>query len=353
MGQCRSFKADSNSDDFDCLFTKKLKRAGGSPGGCYTKPTDAQPTPAPKPPNALPTPSPKHCRKSCANKFDRLKRGKGKSSYEHVCGLKNCKDCHECTVPPMVNFTVNAAEINNGCPAGCGDGGNSLCYDLLATAEDIAAETNLCTPMYYKSTTNDCPTGCTILGPPYSDASRIPNVCIQFPSFPSGSLTNTEAQPVGVMSSAGVTVGSGPPNLCTGPVSPKRVCFPTCEITPCWRLDFTSKVISRITKKGFWERHCQDACYEKEACGAYVYTRGTCKLYADLEIDQAQIDAYRANGNNLREIHNVKTVSDATGDWDLSKSASAVKLQRDRRITGVCGDPEIIRNVAAFLDLIY
>merc|ERR1711935_1063331 len=269
---------------------------------------------------------------------------------------------------------------NFGCPEGCSYAGNltqgALCYDLLATAEDIAAETNLCTPMYYKSATNDCPTGCSDVYFPIADPS---NACIQPFSDPSGSYTFTEGFDWdggrNVSSDSTPTLGR-PDLLCTGPVSPKRVCFPTrrrdnglfgrqrksvplvdeADTTRQRRdghgvgLDFTSKVISRITKKGFWERHCQDVCYEREACGAYVYTRGTCKLYADLEIDQAQLDAYRADSFNLREIHNVKTVKDANGDWDLSKWVFPAdgETQRDRRITGVCGDPNIIRNVIQF-----
>ena len=55
-------------------------------------------------------------------------------------------------------------------------------------------------------------------------------------------------------------------------------------------VDFKTKVIARITQKGFWETHCQEECYQNKECGAFVYTRGTCKLFET--VDEAPDDEY-------------------------------------------------------------
>merc|ERR1712166_1722908 len=65
--------------------------------------------------------------------------------------------------------------------------------------------------------------------------------------------------------------------------------------------DFTTKVIKTIKKKGFWETHCQLACYDRENCGAYVYTKGTCKLFRTLPINEATAEQFETGLSDLSE----------------------------------------------------
>jgi len=277
----------------------------------------------------LATPAPRNCRKQCAGKFDKLKRGKGKQSLAKVCGLKNCNQCVECTRPPMVNFTLyqGSSDDDTNCPAGCNDveseadvygnttwsclANNSgtaenLIFKAIAPPDSVAKN---CAPTYYpdqpSSPRRGCPFGCIAYKPvdgvaSKQDPTRTTNfvgqeVCVTAEQDDKRNRKVRQTRQLRLFGFGGVDddewVPTVPAALCTGPVDLGRMCMPISESIPFVTIpitwDFTTKVIKTIKKKGFWETHCQLACYDRENCGAYVYTKGTCKLFRTLPINEA------------------------------------------------------------------
>jgi len=327
---CGWSKSSELSDKGGCVTGSHTgpneKKLESQTGACTEAPT-AAPTPAPATEApVLATPAPRNCRKQCAGKFDKLKRGKGKQSLAKVCGLKNCNQCVECTRPPMVNYTLyqgsseDATDFSN-CPSGCDDVeseadvyGNTT-WSCLAnnsgTAEQLILKTiappdsvaKNCAPTYYPdqplSPRRGCPFGCIAHQPAdefdsKQDPTRTTNfvgqeVCVTAEQDNKRNRKVRQTRQLRLFGYGDVDddewVPTVPAALCTGPVDLGRMCMPINGMG--WTWDFTTKVIKTIRKKGFWETHCQLACYDRENCGAYVYTKGTCKLFRTLPINEA------------------------------------------------------------------